>query len=460
MKKTVLALLFMLIPPLLAFTLPATAAPPPTNQYLGVYDTDFGYLTRIKCLECHNSDQILVQRHHALLNNVAPSKTYQCLTCHSLTFDGSGGYTFEDFRTCENCHTTSPHHTTPAATERHCNVCHGSFVDNFDDGHYIPTYPKSSVTPETYGTVFINSSTGKTTVSGGCGACHQPDPAAIDPFTGTLRPILGTRQTHHSTKLQCSLCHNIHGALMEIRQCESCHGIKSLHNIQKDSPAGLNPGTIVPGEEEPGWGHVGSNQDCNGCHLKTFSGASIGPASATVPAITSLSRATLHSGRSSTLTITGAGFVNSSPNETFTPTVVIGSEPNLISLQPTAFTESTLQVAIPPLEPGNYDLRVVKIDKQSNRARITAVPFLSATKAVITTNAVTISGSGFRTPPPFDYKSGLGVFINNSEARIVSWGDNKIVAAFRGVKAGDTVVIKSLNGTVSITATAAVKKTR
>lgn len=112
----------------------ANVPPPPANQFLGIYDTVFGSLTRLKCLECHGNDSLLIQRHHALLNNVSPAKTYECLTCHTLIPDGTGGFTFADFRTCENCHTTSPHHITPAAQERHCNACHGSFVDNYDTG--------------------------------------------------------------------------------------------------------------------------------------------------------------------------------------------------------------------------------------------------------------------------------------------------------------------------------------
>ena len=463
MQKTIMLVFSLVIPFVFGMIELSSAAvpPPPANQYLGIYDTDFGYLTRVKCLECHFSDQILVQRHHALLNSAPPAKTYECLSCHVLIPDGSGGYVFEDFRTCENCHTTSPHHTTPAVIARQCNVCHGSFVDNYDDGHYIPTYPKSSVTPDTYGQTYTDPTTGAISVTGGCGACHQPDATAIDPNTGTVRPVLSNKQTHHSTHLSCSLCHDIHGALKDIRKCETCHGIKSLHNIQKDSPAASNPGTIVPGEEDSGWGHVGNNSDCNGCHLSVFRGASMAPSTATVPAIGSLSSQTVRSNQSSILTISGSGFVNSSMGTTYSPVIVIGNESTSISITPTSYSEAEIVLVIPSLVAGNYDLRVVKNDKQSNRSRITVVPFLSAKSAIIGNNStITIVGSGFRTPPPTDYSSGLGVFINNVEARVLSWSETKIVVSVKGAKPGNTVVVKSLNGTASVSATAAVKKTR
>lgn len=438
-----------------------STATPPVNQYLGIYDTDFGNLTRVKCLECHNSDEVLVNRHHALLNNQLPAKTYQCLTCHSLIDDGTGSFSFADFRTCENCHTTSPHHITAAALARQCNVCHGSFVDNFDDGHAIPTYPKSIITPETYGITYTDPVTGVVTVSKGCGACHQPDPNAIDPITSTIRPILSSKQTHHSTRLSCSLCHNIHGALKDIRQCETCHGMKSLHNIQKDSPAAANPGTIVPGEEDQGWGHIGNNTDCNGCHVQFYTAASTGPSTAIVPSINSLSSNTVYSGRNNQFVISGSGFINSTTEASYTPTVVIGNESGSISITPSFSSEGTIQLTIPPLLPGNYDLRVTKGTIKSNRTRITAFPFLSASKAVLGANStITIVGTGFRTPPPSDYKTDLGVKVNNNPALIISWSETKIVAAIRGVRAGDSVFIKSLNGTASTSVTAAVKKTR
>lgn len=439
----------------------ANVPPPPANQFLGIYDTVFGSLTRLKCLECHGDDSLLVQRHHALLNNVSPAKTYECLTCHTLIPDGTGGFTFADFRTCENCHTTSPHHITPAAQERHCNACHGSFVDNYDDGHYIPTYPKSSITPDTYGTSYTDPGTGQQKVTGGCAACHQSADGAIDPATGTVRPIFTNAQTHHSINISCSTCHGVHGAIKDIRYCETCHGVKSLHNIQKDSPSPASIGAVIPGQEDAGWGHVGNNYDCNGCHLKTVNGMSAGPAGATVPAATGLSSRTVTQGVQASLTIQGSGLTNQSNGITFMPTVVLGNELGSIELSPSTYSEGEVQVLLPPLALGNYDLRIRKEDKMSNRMRITVVPYLSVRTATLGTRSnLTIVGSGFGPPPSGEYSSGLGVFVEGIAAEVRSWSDSKITVVFKGIKTGDSVEIRTVNGAVNTVAVQPVKKTR
>ena len=51
-----------------------------------------------------------------------------------------------------------------------------------------------------------------------------------------------------------------------IRWCENCHGPESLHNIQVDSDNLANIGTILVGGENAGWGHIGNDDDCWGCH--------------------------------------------------------------------------------------------------------------------------------------------------------------------------------------------------
>ncbi|BDV42803.1 cytochrome c [Geotalea uraniireducens] len=464
MKRTAPSLLAVTVALLFATVTVATAKvpPPPVNQYLGLYDTDFGALTRSSCLACHGSDQVLVLRHHALLNNVAPAKTYDCLTCHTLVPDGSGGYLFADFRTCENCHSTSPHHTTTAAVERHCTVCHGSFVDDYDDGHPIPTYTPSAVTPGITGDAYTDPVTGEQKITGGCGACHQPDATAIDPATGTVRPILSNRETHHATHLACATCHPVHGGVLDIRGCESCHGIRSLHNIQQETPAPANVGTVVPGQEEAGWGHVGSNSDCNGCHLPAMWAASATPAGATVPAIGALSSRTVRSDRSTLLTIAGDSLVNSAAETTYTPTILLGSGPTAVTLQPSSVSANRLQVVIPPLPPGNYDLRVVKADKRSNRARLTVALLPAVKQASLTrgTDLVTIIGSGFGTPPPGDYASGLGVFANGAAARIVTWSATRIIVTSPGIKAGALVTVKTVNGSATAKVLQPTTKTR
>lgn len=128
---------------------------PPVRQNIGMLDTISPFLVEGDCRVCHNSG--LPDRHHLLYGKPVagsshpyrdtngdgiPDANYSCLSCH--------GPSFEVVRDCFSCHqTASPHHTGPDAFNRHCTACHGNLVDDFDDGHYIPTYSASLVTPWT-----------------------------------------------------------------------------------------------------------------------------------------------------------------------------------------------------------------------------------------------------------------------------------------------------------------------
>src|SRR5659263_573434 len=122
--------------------------------------------------------------------------------------------------------------------ESGCRNCHASgVVDNFDDGHYIPSYPPSSMTPDTKFKV-INQTSGRKW--GGCESCHEQDLTA-NPF------IAYNNKTHHNLgnlsgfknndNTRCEMCHDMHNATFgsdSIRYCERCHSYNSLHNIQWD----------------------------------------------------------------------------------------------------------------------------------------------------------------------------------------------------------------------------------
>lgn len=436
----------------------ATVPPPPVNQFLGIYDTKFPNLTRDDCLGCHVSDAVLVQRHHALIT----TEGKQCLDCHVLVPDGSGGFTFQDFRTCSNCHTTSPHHTTTQANDQDCKFCHGSFIDNPKDGHYIPSYQASSVTPLPDGREVVKTGTTDVVIVNGCEACHQADPTAIDPKTNTVRQIFSNADTHHGTGIQqCSWCHDF-SSTTPIRQCEACHGVKSLHNIQKDSPATANLGTIVPGQEELGWGHIGNNWDCVGCHGSWYNNAG-SPASATVPAINNQSAYTLTAGKEAVLTIIGASFTNvgGDGTTTYNPVVSITDGTNALTLQPFSVTESEIKVNVPALTQGIYQLRVMKEDKQSNIAKLTVAPQVAIKSAVLGSGStLTLSGTGFGPAPAADYNSGVGVYAGTTQASIVFWSDTKIIATSQNFTSGTVVTAKTVYGSVSAKIQAATKKTR
>jgi len=206
----------------------AVVPPPPVNQDLGLPDTAFGDFTEPECRDCHSSG--LVDRHHLLLE-----EGYTCTQCHNVNEQG-----LEFTRDCVVCHESSPHHVTEAANNRICSECHG-FIDDYNDGHEIPTYEPSLVTPDTSFT--YESGSGDLKI-GGCEACHEAGGDNIN----------SNQATHHGTNISCDRCHEGEG-MLDIRKCQDCHGVKSLHSIQVNYESG-----------EAGYGHIADDWDCWGCH--------------------------------------------------------------------------------------------------------------------------------------------------------------------------------------------------
>ena len=203
---------------------------PPVNQIIGMDDVAVGALEEADCRICHSSG--VPDRHHLLYGQPIPPGSlvpypdadgddnpdtiYVCLSCHDVHSPV--------VRDCTACHTgDSPHHTTPGATARDCVACHGDVVDNFNDGHYIPTYAPSLVTPRlSDGDGLPLNSRGNG--AGACDYCHDDD--------GLPTPvILANNDLHHNTGLaNCGWCHDLAPPLEErIRRCEQCHGPDSLH---------------------------------------------------------------------------------------------------------------------------------------------------------------------------------------------------------------------------------------
>lgn len=462
----------------------AKVPPPPVNQNGGIYDTTFSALNRADCLQaapCHVSDAILVTRHH---NLTLPPRQLSCYGdptattvtgCHQLVADGAGGFTFLDFRDCLRCHSKTPHHITVAAQAQDCKSCHGSFIDNPLDGHAIPTYAKSSVTPETK---WRGNDPFTPQNYGGCAACHQSASAAAD--VGP-KDIKTNADTHHGTGLgaptnitgqpfvvgDCTWCHK--GQLgdpdfLDIRTCERCHGVKSLHNIQNPTgagPSGTVTGTgVVPGAMPLGFGHVGNDFDCWGCHgtFKKYA-TDPSPAGAVVPYVNDVSIRVLAANQINALTITGGSFTNTSNGVDFTSSVTLTNGTTSVTVQPTSITVSEIQVSIPALPVGTYNLLVVKGDKQSNLTRVAVVPPLAITNASLSSGSVTITGKGFGQAPATDVSTGLGVFAADGSAATVSyWSDTKIIASSAALKVGTQATVKTLYGPVSKVISAGAKK--
>lgn len=469
----------------------AAVPPPPVNQILGFPDTTQQFTTKQGCLQaspCHQSDAVAVEFHHAL--TLAPRQlscygdpTAPIVTgCHELVRDPvTGAFVFVEFRDCLRCHTSQPHHVGARAAAQNCQGCHGSMIDNPLDGHFIPTYAKSNVTPETKwdGNSALNPQN-----YGGCAACHQESAT-------TTPKIFSNSETHHGTQIgfdttvtglpkkigDCNWCHGAPDVL-DMRACEKCHGINSLHNIQVNSqnPADTNPANIVPGGELPGYGHIGSDFDCWGCHGTFKKYAADAGFQYTIPpaSIRGLSSTSMTSGKEKTLTINGTGFktayaASKSENVPVNVQVMVKNQNNTnsLTLTPVSVTDSEIQVVIPALESGNYDISVAKSDSYnhvalSNVALINALPARSITTAALGLDkTLTITGSGFNMEPPLNVNTGLGAFAaDGSQARIISWSDSKVIVSNTAFKAGETVTVKTLNGPITKIISAASKKIR
>ncbi len=340
-----------------------------------------------------------------------------------------------------------------------CVSCHGDVVDNINDGHYIPTYPRSLVTPSSSDGdgLPLNS---RRKGAGACDYCHGDDGLEIP----TIR---NTADLHHATtyaldgSLDCLVCHEMHDPL-SIRTCEGCHGPDSLHNIQADSPNASHLGMIVVGGEDAGYGHVGrdvgpGDSDCWGCH--GFSIASAPSSGPIIPTVYSADVASIRAGSDATVTLTGASFTNTMGTTLYESEVALtAADGSSVMLTPDIILDQgKLVVTIPGnTAPGNYNLQAVKDEFASNPAVISIVPAVTITRASAN-GPVTITGSGFG-----GYARGSGTTVTGTvsygrvrrtqartiQATIISWSDTRIVARFREVP--QTVSVRSVFGNATV----------
>lgn len=407
----------------------ALVPPPPANQHLGIYDTVFGEFAEDECRSCHSSG--VPDTHHMLV-----PKGYKCTDCHQL---GSSGYIDTPIRDCVVCHLASPHHTTDEALDRHCSHCHGSLVDDYDDGHYIPTYEASLITPDTSYN-WVNGTDG--TKWGGCEACHEANTVPVSGAT-----IYDNYQTHHSIwpgdDDKCGVCHDMSADKnISIRKCEECHGVKSLHNIQYDYD---NTKGVL------GYGHIGDSWDCMGCH-SWYEASSIssltGPV---VPAINDVSPAMMMADVETVVNITGTNFMGTVNGIDYTSEVVIVTGMGTITLVPDSTTDSEIVVTIPKLAEGTYGLRVVKDGMTSKLVPIVVVPQVTIDSATVRRTIVTVRGVGFGE----SYNELPGFVIMSDgyalETSIVSQDDTRIVVNCPLATVGDEVTVTTLHGSDSAT---------
>jgi hypothetical protein len=450
----------------------ALVPPPPVNQNLGIPDTSITEFTAQTCVGCHGAATStqpvctdaaqrcpqIADRHHALL--AEPGNTFGCLTCHATAPGSPGGISV--LVDCMQCHTgPSPHHTTPSALAAHCTDCHGNLVNNYDDGHFIPTSAPSLITPGVgLSGCKVLSGTGpdQTCVAGSCTACHQAAPA-----TTTTPAIFSNADTHHGTMLGqipgtgCDWCHS-GPSLLNIRTCERCHGPSSLHSIQ------FNPAETTG---TAGYGHVGTDQDCWGCHgffARTFD---VPPdAGPTVPLIQSVETdGALRTGRATLIRVHGVSLVNTVKNAdgsstTYSPLVALtqsnaNGDIDTIRVIPSGeVTETTLLAQIPAdLEAGNWDLRIAKDPsgaKQtlSNKFSLAILPRVEIASATAQGTDVTVSGQGFGN-------SAVSVAVDGAACgSVASWTNSEVKATCANAAAGATVSVTGVyNAGAAVTAT-------
>lgn len=424
----------------------ALIPPPPANQNMGVYDTLFVDFTESKCRGCHASG--VPAAHH----NLVPTGEFGCTNCHPVLANGSGITLIRD---CIQCHDTTfngmtigrPHHESQDALNGHCKACHGSVVDNYDDGHYIPTYPPTTMTPDTKFKV-INQTSGRKW--GGCESCHEQDLTA-SPF------IASNNKTHHrlgnlsgfrnQDTSKCSMCHDLHNATFgpdSIRYCERCHGTTSLHNIQWD---------IVNTSSLPGYGHLGPN-DCQGCHASYVAGSLAPGSDLIVPTIKSLSTNNVRQGQATAVTIKGDDFVTTVDGVTRSSVVVVTNGTNNVTITPTSISHDQIVVTIPALTKGQYAIYALKDGnvESNRRPLVSGPPVIISTARKVNSTTVIITGSGFGTYDPA-YKNLVKVTIKRGSTirsvQIKGWSDTLINVLSTSSTTGDTATVNSVYGNSS-----------
>ncbi len=444
-------------------------------QVIGMRDSAFAGVAQADCRVCHSSG--VPDRHHMLYGTVIPSPSvvpypdsdgvggddtnYNCLNCH--------GDPITVVRDCTTCHVATPHHATAAALARDCKSCHGSVVDKFDDGHYIPTYSPSLVTPyRSGGTAYEQNANG--VAAGACNYCHGAD-------GGASPPILSNMGNHHGTGLnvlgQCFWCHDDlipdtgpsgPDDGLQMRVCEECHGPGSLHNIQSDS----NGGGVVVGQELLGYGHVGRDQgptdsDCWGCH--GFGGAAAPDTGAIIPTVYGSDLTSISAGTDTTITLIGSALTNVTNGTLYESSVTLtAADGSSITLTPDSIDELALTVTIPgTTAAGIYDVQAVKDDVASGPTVITITPDAVITSATCEDGVVTITGSGLEGHETDSVSSVTGTVTSGKGKKktttttvtgtITSWTDTEIVVEFDSCPSS-----VSVTSVYSVTATAEIGK--
>ncbi|MCJ7819641.1 MAG: hypothetical protein MUP53_00435 [Bacteroidales bacterium] len=403
---------------------------------------------------------------------------YQCLNCHIE--DTSGGIiTLLVWRDCLLCHVQIPgdasvHHLTATAQGTDsplgapdigdCTPCHGTLVDDIGDGHAIPLYAPSLITPApSDGSGLPLNAYGNG--AGACDYCHDQD---TTPPAAPVE-IYSNSATHHNTGVYinevgvrngdaCFWCHDVIPPAdpgSAIRTCEGCHGYESLHNIAIDSDTGClfgDPGCeVVIGGETAGYSHVGNNDDCWGCHgFAQAAATGSGPAT---PFIGGTDVLNVTAGTDTTVTLTGSALTNLVGTYLWSSDIsMTAADGSAVTLIPESVTSNQLAVTIPAATaPGNYALRAVKgTYAASNPIVISVTPevAIAAFSCNKKKSVLSVRGSGFGEKPAGtdDY---INVQVNGESVDVISWSDTQIRASVSGCSSNAAITVNALMGSAT-----------
>ncbi|MCZ7356871.1 MAG: IPT/TIG domain-containing protein [Candidatus Methanoperedens sp.] len=528
---------------------PPPPPPPPVPQNLGIFDTSIAFFQtnatdQNACRACHQTTGTntpggygnvlggVPTRHHRLLSgnaiNPLTNAPFGCGDCHPPTPGVGNGILLD--RSCTDCHNPAnnftgnsigghvgnlsrPHHfnTTyddanignPVAA-RQCKICHGSFVANYNDSHYVPSYATDfMITP--FATFKITSlqplpttlyhSDGTTLENktwGGCESCHlgtvnasnNNSLAAKGLYTGT--PILDNHDSHHQTILDGFV--NVSGRYGTLggrtpgAVCSWCHVI-----YPGETFTAINPftGEILPsslelrnstieakdaanGSFEPGTVNITINgTGCQKCHsVQSIHNIELAGAGTTqglghvgnntdcygchnswLPADTNPFSGpiipTVDSISPSVIAVNTATTLTITGSNFVNDAYTSVVTVDGVTYTPTSETDTQIVVSIPALSAGIHQLQLVKgPDTLSKLSVLTVVPVVTLSSATLNGATLTLSGSGFGSQPATNAQQYVIVGHAGYSASINSWSDTQIVATVSGtVAAGDTAEV-------------------
>jgi hypothetical protein len=434
---------------------------PAVNQNLGIPDTNMVNQSVALCKGCHPGAPDI---HHYMVSGgpgsgMVKTTTLGCMDCHPIV----GGQLTISLN-CHDCHDGKawsvnpkinmtvirgspgrPHHNTTknsasnaaikaayVAANRTCVTCHGDgYLDNYNDGHYVPSYNASMITP--MASYKVNDS-GK--LWGGCLACHDDGSETIN---GIVTPIYNSDTTHHTARFwigyQCNNCHvssgfraepnpdynpELSGAALrvwynqsypsyqsmfgwdittrhfELRNnsillagdtvngtgCEKCHSVRDLHNIETASPGLTLAQTLAA--ELPGYGHIGNSSDCNGCH-QGWAGSTENPfPGPKAMEIESVTPGVLTANVATVVTIAGSNFVEAP----YTASLLVDG-----TAVPATVTETSITASV-NLAAGAHSIVVQKDVATTAPTTVMAVAPGTVATATLTGTTLTVNGAG------------------------------------------------------------------